>query len=633
MSLRSKILLILSAVFVAYVAVDHAVQRGVFTRNLAAVERTGAEQDLRTVIGILEEEQRVLAARARDWACRTAVLAAADGGTAALEQLASGGLAPFSLDLVYVCAPDGTVRYARSEDGRTREAVTVRELPRERLSSSHQLLRRRALAPGEAGTAGDVAGLLMTERGGLIVGSAPIVADGADLGTVVLGRWLDEEQVGRPLDGVRFRLHRLGDAGVEAPRDVVDRATSSPAPVHWTSPEGDVLVYTTLRDVLLAPTILLETRIAPLVSRAGGRMVDYALVSAVGTGVLNLLVLLQLLRRIVVDPLSRLTAAAVRIGRTDDTSVRTDMRRPDEIGQLSAEFDAMLEKLEASRREVIRTARLAGMSEIATGVLHNVGNVLNSVNVSANLVTRRAEQLPVDDLLQLRDVLRENERDLARFVTEDPRGAHMLPFLDELAGSIEAQRRAVLEELRSLNRSVEHMGDLVRSQQSFAGRSGVLEPTSLQDQLNAAVSICRPTGSAADVVEVVREYADLPKYEVDRHKLMEILVNLVKNAYDALREAPGGDKRLTLRLTAPAPERIRIEVADSGPGIAAEDLTKVFAHGYTTKSEGHGYGLHVSANAAAEMKGRLVAESAGRGRGATFVLELPARPCVLVEAA
>ncbi len=632
MSLRTKITLTLALIVAGSVALDHLVQRLVFTNGLADVERDRAEQDLERVVVALETAGTELGVRVRDWSARDALQRAVQGDVALLDSDLAGGLAPHDLDLVYLCAPDGKVLWARVEDPESGEPMSLRELPQGALSKSHPLIVH-ARADG-------VAGLLMTrDHGGLLVGSHVLhsTKTGEHVATLILGRFLDEDLVAsieRRTVGVEFELSSLSAPKLASEEHhLLDRVTTASEPIHWTASDGMLHVYTTLRDIDRAPTILLRTTSAPEITRGGERLVDYGLASALGTGLLILFLLTRMLSRIVIGPLTRLTALATRIGKTDDTSVRTDIRRDDEIGQLSSEFDSMLEKLEASRREVIRTARMAGMSEIATGVLHNVGNVLNSVNVSANLVTRKTEQLQIGDLVAVREVLRANESDLGRFVTEDPRGKHLLPFLSELAQSLDAQKQAILSELGGLNRSVEHIGELVRSQQSRAGRAGVLEPTSLAGELNAALAICRQAGRDTSCVEFVRDYADLPLLDVDRHKLMEIVVNLVKNALDALNSVDVPNKRLTLRLQRSDAGGVRIEVTDNGLGIAPSDLTRVFQHGFTTKKEGHGYGLHVSANAATEMKGSLRAESRGIGHGATFVLELPLKERALAQAA
>ena len=121
----------------------------------------------------------------------------------------------------------------------------------------------------------------------------------------------------------------------------------------------------------------------------------------------------------------------------------------------------------------------------------------------------------------------------------------------------------------------------------------------------------------------------MPQVQVEKQKVLQILVNLMRNARDALVES--GRQGPAIDLAHPNRRRsdekkVVIEVIDNGVGIEEENLTKIFSHGFTTKRHGHGFGLHSSANAAKEMGGNLTAHSDGPGRGAVFTLELPFMP-------
>ncbi len=632
MSLRSKILLILGLVVGLFSVGDNLIQREMVGSSFRDLEEGEATKDLQRVVRALDGEKVALELRAKDWASTKEVL------ETCLQRQESdlsvfsgeGSLGTHELSLLYVCDTTGQVLKGRVEDPETGAPTTLRQMPQGKLSEFHPLLKGARERDSFGGT-------LMSEHGVLLLGSHTIrdPLSQARIGTVILGRFLDDDLVGALSDReqVEFNLWPVDAAPLrESPAGLRDRITSSTVPVHDRAPDGSFQVYATIRDLLGAPTILVRADFKPEITRRGERSVNYGLLSTIGTGLLIMFVLVRLLTRIVIGPLSQLTHNATQIGMTDDTSLRTGIDRSDEIGQLSNEFDNMLEKLEVSRQDVIRTSRLAGMSEIATGVLHNVGNVLNSVNVSANLVTRNAELLPVSDLIAMRDVLREHESDLGDFIQHDEQGKHLMPFLDELADSLLAGKGQILSELGSMNRGVEHIGELVRSQQTFAGRQGVLEPTNVAEQLDAAIVICQQAGKGTDLV-VDRDYQDMPKLEIDRHKLMEILVNLVKNAIDAMDESKTRAKKLKVSLERSANNDIKIRVKDTGRGISAENLTRIFGHGFTTTKDGHGFGLHVSANAATEMKGFLTAESEGEGKGATFILQLPAKEARVAQAA
>jgi signal transduction histidine kinase len=262
------------------------------------------------------------------------------------------------------------------------------------------------------------------------------------------------------------------------------------------------------------------------------------------------------------------------------------------------------------------------MSEIATGVLHNVGNVLNSVNVSASLLAQNSKRSGAGDLKRVVDAIRGSTGDLLSFLQRDPRGAHLDPLLEQLSGQLERENAERERELGALSRGIEHIKELIHAQQGLAGRAGFLEDVDPRELIESALSLTA-IASAGTEPEIVREFQELAPIPLDRHRLMEVLVNVIQNARQALCTPELARRRLVLRCLESGPDELRIEVEDSGPGIAPEDQARIFTHGFTTRREGHGFGLHASANAATEMGGKLEARSAGRGQGACFVLSLP----------
>jgi C4-dicarboxylate-specific signal transduction histidine kinase len=108
-------------------------------------------------------------------------------------------------------------------------------------------------------------------------------------------------------------------------------------------------------------------------------------------------------------------------------------------------------------------------------------------------------------------------------------------------------------------------------------------------------------------------------------------VNLINNALQALNDSDRPDKRLVARIGVTPEQLVQLAIEDNGVGIAPEHLTRVFAHGFTTKKDGHGFGLHSAVIAANEMGGTLTAHSDGPGTGARFVLELPIKPTEVTQ--
>jgi PAS domain S-box-containing protein len=282
-----------------------------------------------------------------------------------------------------------------------------------------------------------------------------------------------------------------------------------------------------------------------------------------------------------------------------------------------------LDRLHRTQRQLIEASHRAGMAEVASSVLHNVGNVLNSVNVSASAAREIVEGSHVGGVTKVVKLLRDHHDDLGHFLTEDPKGKRVLDFLDRLGEALRQEGTQVRSELDSLQKNIDHIKVIVSMQQSHArSHSGVTERFPPADVIEDALKLVAGSWEGGGI-ELVRDLAPIPEVVADRHKLLQVLTNLLTNARQALGESP--QKTVTVRLLARTSDRFAIEVEDTGVGISEENLKRVFQHGFTTKRDGHGFGLHSSALAARSMGGSLAAFSRGVGRGARFVLELPLR--------
>ncbi len=281
--------------------------------------------------------------------------------------------------------------------------------------------------------------------------------------------------------------------------------------------------------------------------------------------------------------------------------------------------DAHLEDL---NQQLFRTSREAGMAEVATGVLHNVGNVLNSVNISAGILVDRLRGSKVPQIAKAAALLTGQNGNLAHFLTEDPQGQKLPGYFAKLGEHLIAENALLLGEADQLGHHIEHIKEVVAMQQSYAKVSGAFENLPLDLLVEDAIAM-NYGAFERHGVSVERRFSPAPPARVDRHTVLQILINLIRNAKYALDEVEGPDKTITISIE-PAGEHVHIRVADNGIGIPPENLDRIFAHGFTTRKEGHGFGLHSGANAAREIGGTLTVQSDGLGRGATFTLELPA---------
>ena len=283
------------------------------------------------------------------------------------------------------------------------------------------------------------------------------------------------------------------------------------------------------------------------------------------------------------------------------------------------------EQRELALQQQLRNAsRRAGMAEVAASVLHNVGNVLNSVNVSANMVSDGVRNSKTAGLERVVTLLREHQSDLGRFIAEDERGRHLPEYLGQLARQLDAERRTALQELDALRDNIGHIKEVVAMQQSHAKLAGVTESCDVRALVEEGLRL-NADSLQRHGITLKRDFAEVPMLMVDKHRVLQILVNLLRNAKHACQATERADKCIRVRV-APHAAGVQIAIGDNGVGIPPENLTRIFSHGFTTKRNGHGFGLHSGALAAREVGGALRAESRGAGHGATFILELPLQP-------
>ena len=283
------------------------------------------------------------------------------------------------------------------------------------------------------------------------------------------------------------------------------------------------------------------------------------------------------------------------------------------------------ESIQQAQAELVAAAHQAGKAEIATNVLHNVGNVLNSVNLSASLVSSQVRDSKAQGLAKAVQLINEHAADLGDFLTRDEKGKLLPGYLNKLVAALALEQQSIVEELGSLTRSIDHIKDIVTTQQSYAVAVSVVEAVHIRDLLEDALRM-NAGALTRHQVAVVKEFADVPVLLLDKPRMLQILVNLIGNAKQAMDGVLDRLHRITLRVDiadGADGRSLRVRVEDEGEGIAPEHLARLFSHGFTTRKNGHGFGLHSCALAAKEMGATLTAHSDGPGKGAAFTLELP----------
>jgi signal transduction histidine kinase len=289
--------------------------------------------------------------------------------------------------------------------------------------------------------------------------------------------------------------------------------------------------------------------------------------------------------------------------------------------ELEQRVEERTRELTQAQAQLVDTARMVGMAEVATNVLHDVGNVLTSIVVDTGLMRQTVASSRLGRMKQLASLLEEQRDNLVHFLTQDARGTHLVDYLSGLALELSHEHEALLRTLEDLNKNVNRIRAIVQMQQTYATSTLLTEECDLgelvEDALRLQQGILRQAG-----VQVTREVLAIPKVKVDRYKVLQILLNLISNACHAMDGMTQDGRRMVVRLE-PKGEFARLQVVDNGVGLTPEVRARLFSQGFTTRKHGHGIGLHSSALAARLLGARLTLESEGVAKGATATLELP----------
>lgn len=429
-----------------------------------------------------------------------------------------------------------------------------------------------------------------------------------------------------------------------------------------------------LREKMLAiPAIALAIIVvadAALVDQHAGNAIVWISAVTIVVGAAALAGIWAALSRLVVRPLSSLKSVIHDINEQGDPVLEVPVRSADEFGELSAEINALLhgiggrdrqlqqyatelreahDRLEARlerasdelreqsercraaeqqrdqmQSELKEASRKAGLADISTSVLHNVGNVLNSVNVTATLLKQKLSRNHIDSLTKAIGLVKDHRSELQTYLDGDPQGSQLLPYLDKLTLTMAADQEKLIQDTDSLMGHVDHIKEIVSVQQSLARVTGAVETFDIASVIEDSLKI-NMAGLARHGVTLVRQFEPGVMVEADRHKVIQVLVNLISNAKYAIDET-GKDGVLTVTVDRPGDDTVAISVTDTGMGVAPEHREMLFRHGFTTRKEGHGFGLHASAVAAGQLHGTITVHSDGPGQGATFTLNLPTTP-------
>lgn len=616
MRVRAKVTVVLTMLFAILIASQWAIQQNLILPRFVELERDSAHTDMQRVVLAVEREQQALGAQAADWGNWQQLWDYMNDGNRGFEKasLTDASFMVSKIDYMAVIGTDGSYRWRHGPYSSTGKASTIHLNRNDRLERAWT----QALAAGAA-----TSGLIATDQGVLIAAGAPILdgfGQGPARGMVVMGRLLNSAELLRlgtqaqvRLDMRPWGLDRAADQKMVAARGTGGEYLSeSPAATH---------IERAFANLSGVPLLSLGISVPRSISERGADAVKYSThMLAIAAGIV-LATLLFLIGRIVLTPLASVTDHAERIAAADDLSARLRSRRQDELGTLAKAIDNMVERLAASRRELIERSFESGAAENAAGVLHNLGNAVTPLSVNIAELQRQLNAAHLDDLRLALEELRAGTADAGRL-------RDLQQFVQLAAADMAHTLQQGGERLRQITAQTDVIQAVLAEQRNLRRSGPVMQSVVLSELIAGSLDHIAPVHRARLALELAPELAALPALTLPCTTLSMVLQNLAQNAAEAAAQA--GLKRIRLRVAADLVDwegqrTLRLRVSDDASGVAPEDLPKLFRKGYSTKSRAtnSGLGLHWCANALHALGGGIVAHSAGPGRGTAFEIHLP----------
>ena len=631
-SLPVKVSLLIVGLFVGFGAVQFGVQKTILYPSFVALEQTEAEKNVARALDALRRELELLGPQVTDWATWDETYAFvhdhnpeyvdANLNAEALENLRINYLA-------FVDASGATVwQLAIELEGQG--APTPTDLGFANFAGDDPLVQLGQ--PGNrasADRAHAATGLRASPRGPVLVAAQPIFktsGEGPARGVVIMARLLDAVAVAQLAEQANVDLTLLPVSHGQ-PGQPTNESSSAVRHDRATYTVGDAVTsgVSTVFDFKSAPVFRLRVDTPRAISAQGRRTLAFANRSLTIAGSVILLAVLTMFKITVFSPIARLTAHAAHVGTSGDLDARINSGRDDEIGVLGREFDAMVARLGDTRALLLEQSYKAGIAELASGVLHNIGNAVTPLRIKLSGLVTDLRQAPQDEVAMANTELADPQLDAQR-------RADLEQFMTLAATELTALTSHATDRIAAALAHVDLVQQILADQQRFAHAERVMEDLSVSRMLKDCVALLPPHLLTGASVELATELEAAPLVRSSRAVLSQILSNLLINAAEAIiAKHAHGHIHISAELLAPAESALRINIVDDGIGIDTELLPRLFAAGISTKNRGSGMGLHWSSNTIAAIGGRLSATSDGPGRGARFALVLPLAAPLLTQ--
>lgn len=625
MSLNQKVALIVVLVFTLSGAVSLTVQQGLIMPSFVSLEQDTAEKNIQRALEGIGRELKLIGPSVSDWASWTDTYEYANGEYPeyVTDNLDIASTMPaLQINYIGLFKMDGSELWNRGWDLDNESLLELGSLTSDRLPLEHPLMQIVSVDS-------KVSGIIDTPVSPMLVVSLPILTndrEGPPAGVFIMGRFLNDTAVAQLSAQTRLDVtvgsRSLPAVDATVVKGLVNGATglSHTLPLleehvdNWQSSAQ-------LHDVFGDPILAVQVKTPRDISMKGRSAVNVALFTLSATGVFTMIVLWLALQRVLLKPLKMLADHAQRVGTSDDLHTKLDLKRSDEMGVLADNFDQMVENLAQARRKIVDQSYRSGVAEMASGVLHNIGNAITPLMVKLENLGIEFRKAPTAEIKQA-------VGELTDTTTPETRRADLSRFV-ELAG---VELATLCERgLDDINRAASQVGNIreILSDQERVSRSArVVESVDVAGLVNDVVTTLGDSGHSALHVEIDASVSECGPVAGARAALQQVVTNLLINAAEAVQETGRADGHVRVSACAETCDGKRCIVyrfEDNGVGIDATHRADVFQRGFSTKNrEGSGYGLHWSANTLQALGGELRLLEPSDEPGASFEMILPA---------
>jgi sensor domain CHASE-containing protein len=616
--LQRKVAITLLLVFAAFSVLSYAILTNVIAPAFNDLDLANARTNLIRAERAIQSDIENLAAVTADWAPWDDIHDYVRGVNPGFQKsnLNRLTLTNLNLDVVVVYANESRLLWSQLLVGENERSI-------DELGAFGAGDVAANLLTGHSRMDAKTVGLLQTKLGPMLISSMPILRSddsGPIAGAVVMGQFLDEARVARLREQteVEFAWHPVDEF---SSGHGVDRVPISARDIQVVTTSQSISSYKMVTDILAEPLFVLEVDTPRRISAVGDQTVNAAMLFLVVTGVFVMVIIWYLLRGAILKPLATLAAHMKTIRRSGDLSHKLDLQSDDEIGALAAQFDNLTSEVHEARKALLFQSFKAGKADTAAEVLHNIRNAMTPM---INGIERLSRAFKVTDGLRVGQATAA----LAEPDCPPQKASKFLQYIDASFEHVKSVNAEAGEDMKMVTAQARQVEGILADQEKFA-KVAPMEEDIVVDELVSEATHVIPKEAAADVDVAVDD--ELTRFRVRAHRigLLQVLGNLVLNAYESIER--GNRVRGKISLTASADvlddkPMVRVTVRDNGTGFDADTSERIFQRGFSSKSKGAttGLGLHWCANAVAGMGGRIFAESPGTGQGAEFHVLLPA---------